>query len=497
MIFTLMTSPLTMAYKRLVPVQTYESLRPYIDQQQAGQSKVLTIAPPIMYALTSGTVAQPKIIPVLEETISREQLNQQCFAYLQYQQAPNAFAGKMFGIVGAPIEGYLENGVPYGSISGLFYQNMPAIMRRKYVIPPAVFGIQDHFLKYMLCLRIAMSEPSITYLGSANPSTFLRLQSLMREHGPALIDDIRTGGFHLQGELDEHTRVEIGSCISADPRRADQLQSLLDDELLDICHVWPHVALLTTWTGGSCGLAVSQLKPFLPNSCKIMDLGYLASEMRGTFTLDCDARSGVPLLHENFYEFVEKNDWESGNVAFQLLDELEQDKEYYVFITTKSGLYRYQIDDIVCVSGQLGHTPLIYFSQKGRGITSITGEKLYESQVAMAMSQCFSEHESGLPFFVVLANQARACYECYIEAETVESQLQEQLELALSNINMEYKEKRKSERLKPLNIFALKPGTELAYREYLIEHGQREGQLKPQILAYHDAFTFCLRDYLQ
>jgi hypothetical protein len=56
-----------------------------------------------------------------------------------------------------------------------------------------------------------------------------------------------------------------------------------------------------------------------------------------------------------------------------------------VFVTNASVLYRYKMNDIVEVAGLYGRTPLIRFVQKGKGVVSFTGEKLYEVQVIAAV----------------------------------------------------------------------------------------------------------------
>ena len=60
--------------------------------------------------------------------------------------------------------------------------------------------------------------------------------------------------------------------------------------------------------------------------------------------------------------------------------------DYYIIVTTPSGLYRYFINDVVRVTGFLHAAPLLKFMQKGKGVTNITGEKLYEAQVLAAVS---------------------------------------------------------------------------------------------------------------
>ena len=60
-------------------------------------------------------------------------------------------------------------------------------------------------------------------------------------------------------------------------------------------------------------------------------------------------------------------------------------RRYYVLFTTAAGLYRYFMNDLVEVTGFFHRTPLLRFVQKGKGVTSLTGEKLYEAQAIEAV----------------------------------------------------------------------------------------------------------------
>ena len=55
------------SYRKAVPVQTYEDLRPFIERQELTRQRCLTMEQPVYYHRTSGTVGEPKNIPVTEE----------------------------------------------------------------------------------------------------------------------------------------------------------------------------------------------------------------------------------------------------------------------------------------------------------------------------------------------------------------------------------------------------------------------------------------------
>ena len=353
-----------------VPVQSYESLRPYIDQQECTGRPYLTREQPVMYVRTSGTTALPKLIPVLSSTIQDSRKRQQLLAYVQYRHCPQAFQGRLLGITSPAVESETARGAPVGSASGLIYRSMPRLLQEKYVVPHEVFEIEDPALKYLLILRLALAHRNITYIGAANPSTLLLLDSLLNAQHHTLIDDLDKGIFSQSEKLAPQLLARIGPRLRPDLHRAEALRMLFRTKKeIALGDVWPDIRLVATWTQGSCGIALDALRVKLPSAAQIVDPGYLSSEFGGSITINPDSNGGLPTFTENFFEFVEKSKHDGGIHDFIMLEQLEVGKEYQVFVTTGAGLYRYFMNDIIRVSGVFRSTPTIQFVQKGKGVT--------------------------------------------------------------------------------------------------------------------------------
>jgi hypothetical protein len=86
-----------------------------------------------------------------------------------------------------------------------------------------------------------------------------------------------------------------------------------------------------------------------------------------------------------------------------------------VFITTTGGLYRYDINDIVRVEGFYNEAPVITFQRKGRGMTSLTGEKVSDTQVIEAVTSAAAEAGVELAHFRALADVDAARYVFQVE----------------------------------------------------------------------------------
>ncbi len=184
-----------------------------------------------------------------------------------------------------------------------------------------------------------------------------------------------------------------------------------------------------------------------------------------------------------------KEDLESENPKYLQIYELEKGKEYSVYVTTWSGLYRYPMNDLVKVTGFYKTIPTIQFIQKINGIISMTGEKLSETQFIQAVK--IAEEKTGLPvqFFVGFADVQNSLYNFYFEFKD-SNVTQEQTELfgrnvdsALKELNIEYEAKRASFRVKEPVSFQLEKSSFETYKERCIAAGKgRDGQFKLNLL---------------
>ncbi|MBI5450817.1 MAG: GH3 auxin-responsive promoter family protein [Gammaproteobacteria bacterium] len=485
-----------------LPVQDYEDLRPYILRQETTQTPALTREAPFMYAVTSGTTGEPKFLPILEETIADYRRVQRLQAYMHYRYCPMAFTGKLLVISGAAVEGYRPSGLPYGTVSGQLYANRPGLMRASTVLPPAIYEIHEPLVKYQVMLCFAVAEPQITYLIGANPSSFLRLLEVLSQSRDLIADCVEHGTLAGIPGLAADMVLQLEPHFRAAPERATKLRALSATSEVSYAEIWPEIRLLAVWTGGSCGIALDALKRRMPAVTKYMELGYLASELHGSITVEPRSGAGVPTLQQHFFEFIEPAHWEAGQRNFHLLHELQDGVDYYVVVTSRSGLYRYFMNDIVRVNGFFDATPMIRFLQKGRGVTSITGEKLYESQLLQAVAEAAKEIGFAAVFTMALADEDAAHYRLYLEGEptlasaSMRALLESQIDIRLGQINIEYGAKRASGRLAPLQLYWLKSGAGEAYQYHCLASGQREGQFKTVTLQYKNRFNFSFEPFL-
>ena len=477
-----------------VPVQSYETLRPYIDEQERTGVPALNAEAPIMYAQTSGTTGAPKLVPFLASTIRSHKRSQALQTYAQYTALPEAYAGKLLPLVSPAVEGYLPTGTPFGSASGHVFKNMPRVTRAKYVLPYEVFEVDDYDLKYLTILRLAIPHADVTFTGAANPSTYVRLLGLLAAHREALLEDIAAGRYRHLGRLRPHVAEAVARRLDAPgPDRLAALADALRPARPTFADIWPDLRLVMTWTGGSCRIALEKLRGAFAEGAIVSELGYIASECRGSIVVDPVRSLAVPAITETFFEFAARQAWDDGDRTTMTVDRLVPGVEYYVIVTTDGGLYRYFMNDLVEVTGRFHDTPTIRFVRKGKGVTSITGEKLYENQAIEAVQTAMRSSGLTTGFFLVLADAAAGCYRVVVEldaARDAEGGLRDVVERVLGRLNLEYRQKRDSGRLGPLEVVPVSPGTADRYKAHCVAAGQREAQFKLLALQYAAECSF-------
>ncbi len=471
-------------FQKAIPVHNYDDLSPYIKEQDNKKEPAIHTERLILFSVTSGTTGACKYIPLYPSSMVQLKSGLALVSFAQLQAIPGIFSGRIIGIGSPVIEGYLDSGTPYGSVSGLLFKSVPFLIRRKYLLPSEIFEIEDYPLKYFLICGFGAREPEVSFLTSANPSTFLKMMDIIRNDWENLIRFISTGELPDWVTPKPQYKALIDKYFKPDPARANALKTYSGPaNKLTFQTLWPNLRAVATWTGGSCRILLPKLRALLADQTRIIELGYLSSEFRGSLALDPVNNRCVPTFHENFYEFVELEDWNRDNPRFLTLDQIEAGKHYYIIVTTQNSLFRYFINDIITVTGFFNKTPTIEFVQKGKGITNITGEKLSEQQLIDALNRLQKDFDAPVGFFIMLADPEELRYTLYIETPLQES-LATQLEDQLSRVNMEFEAKRKSGRLHPIQVIFLREGTEEEYKKHSLANNQREGQFKIVRLQY-------------
>lgn len=480
-------------FTRAVPVLGFEDLRADIEGQEQSGACRLNAERPVHYVQTSGTTGKPKHLPLVRSAIEWIGQYQRLFSYAQWDGVPGIYDGQVLVIAGQSVEGYLPGGTPYGSMSGLMNEGLPPVIRQKHILPDGILRVADYRLKYLRMAACALAAGALSVLATPNPSTIFKLMDVIRSECSLLVEALAVGPRHPI--FSQGTAWTEPICIHAD--RLAYLRTLVGQaSRMDLASLWPDLRAVVTWTGGNCGGLIPKLRALLQKGTAVIEMGYLSSECLGSLNVDVRQNRCIPTFQEHFFEFIEVNEDEGQVLVPLLIGDLQQDKKYHVLVTTRSGLYRYAMNDIVEVTGWFNRVPTIRFVQKGKGVTNITGEKLYEHQIAEAVEAVLRVAGITCDFYVMLADVQAAGYRLYHEGVVLPSSFGREVDEQLARLNVEYQAKRESGRLQPLRVVPLRAGTADAYRSHCVAKGQRDAQFKLIQLQYAHDCSFDFSSYL-
>lgn len=474
-------------FETAVPVNTYEDLRPLVERHENGESNILFPGRPMFYATTSGTTSAPKRIPITQK------YHDECYNGLSnlwlhnmFDDCPGFMNGYDISMVGKAIEGYTGDGTSFGSFSGHMNAYLPEFVKRFRVVPFDVHDIDDYPSKYYTLLRVALTYP-IRWIVAANPSSLLELHRGVVANLDDLIKDIHDGTLKDDLNIVPVIRQKVEQRLKPDKKRAQELDSLRNEHIDTLLpkHYWPTLQVINTWKSGNAAVYLKQTEHYYPPHTIIREFGYLATEARAGIVLHNAQETSILAAHLLYFEFVDREDLGTAHPTFLGTHQLKRGREYAIYITTPSGLYRYNMNDIVRVEDFYGTFPMVRFVQKGSGVTSLTGEKLYESQYLQAVNQGLQKSRISAGFHMAFADIASSQYHCFIESyisgeetkPTLDG-LAVNIDEALQTINPEYAAKRKSNRLRPLQVHQLPSNAFACYKQQRIKEGQREGQFK-------------------
>jgi hypothetical protein len=199
-----------------------------------------------------------------------------------------------------------------------------------------------------------------------------------------------------------------------------------------------------------------------------------------------DSSAGILDILTHYYEFIPEEEGDSQQPTVLGAHELLEGRHYFILPTTAYGLYRYDIRDVVRVTGFWGKTPLLQFLGKGNHFANLTGEKLSEHHVTRAMEVAVKACGSGPSVYSVAPcwDDVQPYYALFVErgdgipSAGIAAFLRE-FERSLVEHNSEYESKRRSRRLGPVRLAVLSPGFWQQWdRERLVKSGGVPEQYK-------------------
>lgn len=474
-------------YRARVPLTTWDDMAPLVDRMIAGEQRVLVDEEVFFYATTSGTTGKRKLIPVTPSFVAECRASTKLLLRTSLLSFPGFLRGKRLTMRSPHVED-LGGGALAGSITVALSGGLSETEGAFDAVPNAVYRVADFETRYRLCLRFALQE-DVSLVSAINPSTLLLFARTLEQHAEGLAAALERGTLGEGLVLDDDLRATLTSRARRDPEAARRVRGSLERHgRARMRDVFPRLCGLVCWKGGSAPWYLSQL-PSSYGELPVLDYGYAASEGCFGAPLSTDGAASLLVPHGHFVELVPEDEIDAaraGQGRGLLLHEAEIGRRYYVVATTAAGLYRYDMNDVVEVTGKLGGAPLVVFRHKGGNMSSLTGEKLGESHVVRAMDRAAQgERLAGFTLapWLPSSDDAPPGYLLALDEEApldddAREALAARFDRALREENSEYEAKRASLRLASTRAVALPSGAIARHRSRRVAAGAPDAHVK-------------------
>lgn len=249
-------------YRKQIPIRDFEGYRHYINHILSGEKRILTVVDPIRFNVTSGTIDEPKYIPVTHKGLAQELNLIGQWYYRALRDHPRFLDYYRIAIVSPLNEGKTPSGIPYGNASGMMFNRIPKFIRHSYALPVCIFQIKNYEDRYFLIARCALGK-KISFLLTPNPSTLIRLAEIMAKHAEEIIRAIFDGKAGRDLSEQPEIRQSLSRLLTPNPERARYLEEILrTTSTLRPLDVWPELKLIACWLGGSVGVQAHKLSAF-------------------------------------------------------------------------------------------------------------------------------------------------------------------------------------------------------------------------------------------
>ena len=255
-----------------------------------------------MFALTSGTTAQPKYIPITQTFLDEYRAGWNAFGIKALLDHPEAFFRGIVQVSSRMDESVTMSGVPCGAITGLMAVTQKRLVRKYYTTPACLAQIDDPLAKYYTIMRLSIPA-DVAFMVTASPATHLKLARTGDEHREQLIRDIHDGTLWASCLSRRKCETRSAAQAACDPalRPAARRLASTHGQLRPRGLLEPLVSV--NWTGGTMGLHLQEFPEWF-GDVPVRDAGLLASEGRITIPIQDGTPGGILEVTSSFYEFV-------------------------------------------------------------------------------------------------------------------------------------------------------------------------------------------------
>ncbi len=389
-------------FKKMVPIHSYEDMKPYVERMMNGEENILWNTPINWFAKSSGTTSdKSKFIPISEESLQDNHFKASKDVLATYYNnfpGSDLLTGKSLVVGGSHQLNKMNEEIQYGDLSAVLMQNTP-FWGQWLRTPELSIALLDEWENKIEQLAAITAEENVTSLAGVPTWTLLLLKRILAIKGKSNIKE-----------------------------------------------VWPNLELYIT--GGVSFVPYrEQFDKIFGAKINYLEI-YNASE--GFFAgQQCPDDDGMLLFTEHgiFYEFMPVDQYGQKNPQTVGLDKVSIGKNYALVISTTGGLWRYLVGDTIQFTSI--HPYKIKVTGRLKHYMNAFGEEVIvdnsDNAIAIAAEKTGSIVNDYTAAPVFFSEHANGAHEWLIEFEKKPDNLQQfiiELDNALKNCNSDYEAKR-------------------------------------------------------
>ena len=424
-------------YKKRVPIQTYDDIKPYVERLRAGEENIIWPSKIQWFAKSSGTTNdKSKFLPVSREALTDIHYRGgiDCVAlYLRMNPESRFFSGKGLILGGSHSPNLNSKHSLVGDLSAILIQNVSPLVNFIRV-PSKKIALMSEWESKIEMIAQSTLHTNVTNLSGVPSWMLVVIKRILAITGKNTLEEVWP-----------NLEVFFHGGVSFAPYREQYRQVIQSDKM--------HYVETYNASEGFFGVQ-NDLSD--PSMLLMIDYGI-------------------------FYEFIPLDEMDKENPKTFCLEEVELNKNYAMVISTSCGLWRYMIGDTVRFTSK--HPYKFVITGRTKHFINAFGEELIidnaEKGLAKACSATGAQISEYTAAPVFMDEHAKCRHQWIIEFAKKPDSIDKfatVLDNTLKEINSDYEAKRyKDIALQPLEVIVARKGL---FHDWLKEKGKLGGQHK-------------------
>ena len=469
-------------FQNKIPVVNYEDNKEFVEKEKSGENNVLLSDKIKLFELTSGSTSDVKYIPYTEKFLKSYMNGVFAWIYNLYQNNKRLFLGSSYWSV-SPIlkrEAVTSGGIRVGIEDDTSYFNKISafFLNKLFTVPKEIKNTQNMEDFLLITAVFLLLSENLAMISVWSPSFLMILLDFIEKNHKVICKILKSedlsAEFFVEKNLEskkyfqiikkkykklwkksrseflinyfernenntlnqnnelENSGIKVNEKIDSQNKKLkNKMENKIMENFVDYSVIWEKLSLVSCWADSDSYEIFIKLKEKLNFDKKNMDLkfqgkGLMSTECIVSFPLENVENGSVVAYNSFFYEFIQISGDELENSSPKLLDELEMGERYCVVVTTNTGLYRYNTNDIVKVTGFYHKIPVVKFVGRMNNFSDIVGEKLENSFVEKQVLNLLKENnikEEFLLFSPVKNENGKISYTLFLEIKNKNKKL--------------------------------------------------------------------------